>query len=472
MPTVTARRRLAALVLAAATLSAIGLVAAGTPPVNAACSISVRLGLGSTGDAVRCLQQTLNSKGVNSGPVDGQFGPMTSAAVTGYQRANGLYVDGIVGPQTGGSLGIWGATTTPPAAATTPTPPTTTPARSAVGSYTIASGDTLYGIAAKTATPIDTLLSLNGLRLSSLILPGQVLRVSGSTPAAPAPTPTPTAPAPADTTDYTVVSGDSLYGIAAKSGTPIDTLLALNGLSLTTLIHPGQVLRVSGSAPSGGGSAAGNSCAPPSGVPASARQVVVVDSSGSTADVDLLVHDGSQWTCARTDMYGRVGRNGVRTLSQRRSGDGTTPGGVFPLASMTAADGQTFQFFGNGANPGVQGAWRQVRSGDCWVATPGDPAYNTLVTRTASNCTAPDEYLPNFQNAYSRAALIGANMGTNRSGDQSGEPALAAAIFLHRHSYNGDGSTRPTAGCVSLSSENLIAVLPALVPGQAYFVIT
>lgn len=212
-------------------------------------------------------------------------------------------------------------------------------------------------------------------------------------------------------------------------------------------------------------------CTPPASVPASARQVVVVTASGSRADVDLLVRADGGWRCARMDMVGRVGRNGVRALSARRSGDGTTPTGTFPLGAMTAPDGQTFQFFGNGTNPGVRGTWRQVRTGDCWDATPGSVTYNTLVTRTSANCTGENEYLPNYRNAYSAAALIGANMGPRRSGDQAGEPALAAAIFLHRHSYDNAGATKPTAGCVSLAAGDLAAVLTALVPGQTYFVI-
>ena len=206
-------------------------------------------------------------------------------------------------------------------------------------------------------------------------------------------------------------------------------------------------------------------------MPAAARQVVVVTSSGSAADVDLLVHDGGGWQCARSDMSGRVGRNGVRPLADRRSGDGTTPGGVFGLGTMTAPDGQTFQFFGNGANPGVPGSWRQVRAGDCWGATPGTPDYNLLVSRPASACTGDDEYLPNITGAYSAAALIDANMGPARSGDDPGEPPLAAAIFLHRHSYDAAGNSKATAGCVSLNADNLAFVLQRLVPGQAYFVI-
>jgi L,D-peptidoglycan transpeptidase YkuD (ErfK/YbiS/YcfS/YnhG family) len=212
-------------------------------------------------------------------------------------------------------------------------------------------------------------------------------------------------------------------------------------------------------------------CSPPAGVPAGARQVVVVTSSGSRADVDLLVHDGSRWTCAAMDMPGRVGRNGVRALASRRSGDGTTPGGVFGLGTVTAPDGQTFQFFGNGANPGVRGTWRQVKAGDCWGATPGTRDYNQLVSRPDSACDSPDEYLPNITRAYSAAALIDANMGPDRSGDEPGEPPLAAAIFLHRHSYDADGNSKPTSGCVSLNAGNLAKVLTRLVPGQAYFVI-
>ncbi len=67
--------------------------------------------------------------------------------------------------------------------------------------------------------------------------------------------------------------------------------------------------------------------------------------------------------------------------------------------------------------------------------------------------------------------MIGANLGPNRSGDQPGEPPLAAAIFLHRNSIDAAGNSRPTSGCVSLGNANLIFVLQRLVPGQAYFVI-
>lgn len=59
---------------------------------------------GSKGPAVQLLQRELRAAGFNPGPVDGDFGPRTRAAVIALQRARHLIVDGIVGPQTWGSL--------------------------------------------------------------------------------------------------------------------------------------------------------------------------------------------------------------------------------------------------------------------------------------------------------------------------------------------------------------------------------
>ena len=53
-------------------------------------------------------------------------------------------------------------------------------------------------------------------------------------------------------TTYTVRAGDSLYGIASKTNTPINTLLSLNGLTLRSVIYPGQVLKIRSSTSTGG----------------------------------------------------------------------------------------------------------------------------------------------------------------------------------------------------------------------------
>lgn len=190
---------------------------------------------------------------------------------------------------------------------------------------------------------------------------------------------------------------------------------------------------------------------------------VATDSwTDTTAQLELAAFDGTGWVCQTSAMVAMVGRSGTRPLGDRRSGDGTTPAGVFPLGTQTAWDGQRFQFFGNSPDPGVRGTYRAVRPADCWGATPGEPTYQQLYER--ENCPGPDdEWLPRFGDVYSHAAVIGANLGTV-SGDSPGEPALAAAIFLHRHNYAGGTEPRATSGCVSLVAADLVTVLRSIDP--------
>ena len=146
---------------------------------------------------------------------------------------------------------------------------TSTKQSSSSGTYTVVSGDGLYAIARKTGTSIDDLLSLNGLSLTSTIYPGQVLTLSANSQEAESEERSSTENESSTSTQetsseenaasseqtstggtYTVVSGDGLYAIARKTGTSIDDLLSLNGLSLNLTIYPGQVLTLSGNSES------------------------------------------------------------------------------------------------------------------------------------------------------------------------------------------------------------------------------
>ena len=62
-----------------------------------------QIGYGSTGSAVTKLQTILREQGYDLA-VDGIFGVKTQAAVRDYQKKNALKLDGIVGPETWGSL--------------------------------------------------------------------------------------------------------------------------------------------------------------------------------------------------------------------------------------------------------------------------------------------------------------------------------------------------------------------------------
>lgn len=118
--------------------------------------------------------------------------------------------------------------------------------------YTVQAGDYLSGIATRMGVKLSTLLETNKLTVTSFIYPGMQLVVpaGGVVPAPAAPVVTPEAPAAvaAPTANYTVVSGDSLSGIAGRMGIKLSALLATNKLTVNSVIHPGAQLAV----PAGG----------------------------------------------------------------------------------------------------------------------------------------------------------------------------------------------------------------------------
>jgi LysM repeat protein len=113
--------------------------------------------------------------------------------------------------------------------------------------YVVRPGDTLSEIAAKRGVPLASMLKANRLSTRSTIYPGQRLRVAG--PAARATPAVTRRAASTATTGYRVRQGDTLSHVAARTGTPLNTLLRLNRLTRQSIIHPGQRLTVRASAP-------------------------------------------------------------------------------------------------------------------------------------------------------------------------------------------------------------------------------
>lgn len=61
---------------------------------------TVAVSFGASGAPVKVLQRALASLGDRPGPVDGDYGPLTKAAVEKFQTSAKLAADGIVGPKT------------------------------------------------------------------------------------------------------------------------------------------------------------------------------------------------------------------------------------------------------------------------------------------------------------------------------------------------------------------------------------
>ncbi len=109
------------------------------------------------------------------------------------------------------------------------------------GSYTVQAGDTLGSIAGRFGTSWEALAAANHLADPNMIMPGQVLSVSGS------PAPAASAGA-AGSGSYTVQAGDTLGSIAGRFGTTWEALAAANHLADPNVIFTGDVLSVDGSA--------------------------------------------------------------------------------------------------------------------------------------------------------------------------------------------------------------------------------
>lgn len=175
-------------------------------------------------------------------------------SVAAIKSASGLSSD-LIFP--GQKLTLSGSAAAKPSSTTTGS--TTSSTATSSSTYTVKSGDTLSGIAAKHGTTVSAIVSASGLKNANIIYPGQVLQLSGSTSTAKPSTGTSSAGTsstakPSTSTSaskkHTVVRGDTLSGIASKYGTSVTAIMQASGLS-STVIYPGQVLTVSGTASTG-----------------------------------------------------------------------------------------------------------------------------------------------------------------------------------------------------------------------------
>lgn len=99
-----------------------------------------------------------------------------------------------------------------------------------VATYTVERGDSLYSIANRFGTTVDTLKKLNNLT-NNLLSIGQILKL-------------PTTEDISTTEEsYIVQSGDTLYSIARKFNTNVNELIRLNNLSDIAL-RVGQILKL------------------------------------------------------------------------------------------------------------------------------------------------------------------------------------------------------------------------------------
>ena len=99
--------------------------------------------------------------------------------------------------------------------------------------YRVVAGDSLWRIARLHDTTVEALAAANRLPPSAVLQPGQVLQV-----------PDRLSDPRRFELDYRVVAGDSLWRIARLHDTTVEALAAANGLPLSAVLQPGQILQV------------------------------------------------------------------------------------------------------------------------------------------------------------------------------------------------------------------------------------
>jgi LysM repeat protein len=188
------------------------------------------------------------ARGDTISAIAGRYGLDTFAVL----KLNNLQANTIIYP--GQKIKLTGSTPAPaapkPSAPAKSTP--TTPASGGGSVYVVKSGDTLSAIATRHGVGLSEIFKWNGLGMSSVIYPGQKVKVGGgsSTPVSSAPVtaaaPKPSAPAPASSGSYTIKAGDTLSGIAARNGVRLSDVLSANRLTMSSIIYPGQKLVIPG----------------------------------------------------------------------------------------------------------------------------------------------------------------------------------------------------------------------------------
>lgn len=177
------------------------------------------LWVGKVGWDVASLEFQLRHVGLPGRAVDGRFTKLTTRFLREFQRRNGLVPDGIVGVNTVQALAAraYGARAT----------------RQALF-HTVANGEGFIVIARRYRVRVARLASANGLTLRSTLVPGQRLRIPGKV----------VVRRTSSGRRHTVQPGEGFIVIAERYHVSPYELAALNGMTLTSLLVPGQRLRV------------------------------------------------------------------------------------------------------------------------------------------------------------------------------------------------------------------------------------
>lgn len=303
------------------------------------------------------------------------------------------------------------------------------------GQYVVQSGDTLYSISRKSGVSLNQLLSLNGLSTSSLILPGQALSIGNTTPVSKPTTTTLVSNSSGANGTYTVKAGDTLYSISRRFGMSLSQLVSANGISTSSIIQPGETLRVVGG-----------------------------EATSSVVRTNTTVTSGGHYTVQAGDtLYSIARRNGMN-LSSLLSLNGLSQSStIFPGQRLTLS-----QFEGTSA--GYRPTASSTSSTGNYTIQAGDTLYSisrrfgiSLSTLLANNGLSASSLIRPGQTisvSGSSSANVQSQSVSYTSTSGSGNYTVKAGDTLYRIAYNHGISLTKLLSLNGLSANSTIR------PGQ------
>jgi len=171
--------------------------------------------------------------------------------------------------------------------------------------------------------------------------------------------------------------------------------------------------------------------------------VVATSPAATTASLTAWQRDGTTWERAYGPVQAFVGKQGIGQASETTS---HTPAGVWNLT----------QAFGIQPNNGTRLPYFRATTSDWWVSDVNSRHYNTHYVCAPGTCPfneAAGEDLGRVGTAYNHATVIDYNRFP-------AVPGKGSAFFLHV------STGKPTAGCVSVPSTDLDAVMRWLDPAK------
>lgn len=197
-------------------------------------------------------------------------------------------------------------------------------------------------------------------------------------------------------------------------------------------------------------------------LPASTTQCLVgvaADWDSSTVTLQLFEKRNGRWTPDGPSWPGRLGKNGLvwglglhpvpPGAPIKKEGDSRAPAGVFEL-------GGAWGYAPDVPRPGGL-PYTRITSRDLWVEDPASPDYNRHI-RLDHDPSTPWEKKQQMKQADPAHALklfIAHN--------PEAIPGAGSSIFFHIWRANG---TKPTAGCTTMSDDNLRALIAKLSPSR------